>query len=62
MLASTLIAGKPTLLYAEIQTIMARAANIINDRPIGVQNLTETTVQVIMPNKLLFWENVYIHR
>ena len=41
MLTATLIGGKPTINYAELQTILSQAANIVNDRPIGVKGLRE---------------------
>ena len=53
ILASTLIGGKPTMHYAELQTILATAANIINDRPVGVRSLTEEDIVPIMVNQLL---------
>ena len=42
---STLVATKktkmkPTLNYAELATLLAKAANIVNDRPIVVKNTT----------------------
>merc|ERR1711867_296357 len=39
MLASTVNSEKPTLNYAELATLLAKAANIVNDRPIGVKNV-----------------------
>ena len=41
------------LSYAELSTALSRAANIANDRPIGVRNLTEDDFSPITPNQLL---------
>ena len=32
---------KPTLNYAKLGALLAEAANIVNDRPIGVKSITE---------------------
>ena len=40
----TLISQKQTLNFAELQSILAGSANIINDRPIRVQALSEADV------------------
>ena len=53
MLNSTLIGTKPTLSYAELCTTLARAASIINDRPIGVRSLTEDEIVPLTVNQLL---------
>ena len=53
VLANTLIAEKPTVNYAELQTILAEVANVTNDHPIGVRNLTEEDLLPITPNHLL---------
>ena len=53
MLATTLVGGKLTLHCAELQTILARAANIINNWPIGVRSLTEEDIVPITVNQLL---------
>ena len=53
MLASTLIGEKPTLNYAELGTLLAKAANIVNDWPIGVKNLTEDELVPLTINQLL---------
>ena len=53
MLNSTLIGTKPTLSYAELCTTLARAASIINDRPIGVCSLTEEEIVPLTVNQLL---------
>ena len=44
---------KPTLNYAELGTLLAKAANIINDRPIGVKNLSEDELVPLTVNQLL---------
>ena len=53
VLAKTLIAEKPTMNYAELQTILAEVANVTNDCPIGIRNLTEEDLMPITPNHLL---------
>ena len=53
MLASTVNGGKPILNYAELGTLLAKVANIINDRPIGVKGLTEDELVPITVNQLL---------
>ena len=49
----TLIHDKPTASYAEVQTFLSRAANICNDRPLGVRLQTEEDFVPINPNQLL---------
>ena len=51
--ANTLISGKPTLNYAELCTLMARAASVFNDRRIGVKSLTEDEIVPLTVNQLL---------
>ena len=41
VLSSTVISGKPTLNYAELQSVLSQAANIVNDRPLFVEELRE---------------------
>ena len=53
MLASTVNGEKPTLNYAELGTLLAKAANVVNDRPIGVKSLTEDELVPITVNQLL---------
>ena len=53
ILASTLINSKPTLTYAQLCTLLARAATIVNDRPVGVRSLTEEEVVPLTPNQLI---------
>ena len=53
LLGSTLIGMKPTLNYAELQCVLSRAADIINDRPLGVRYLTNEDLVPITPNQLL---------
>ena len=48
MMNSTLIGTKPTLSYAELCTTLARAAIIINDRPIGVCSMPLTVNQLLL--------------
>ena len=53
MLTSTVNGEKPTLNYAELGTLLAKAANIVNDRPIGVKSLTEDELVPLTVNQLL---------
>jgi hypothetical protein len=53
MLATTLVAGKPTLHYSELVTVLAQAANIVNDRPIGAKQMTEGDLVPVTVNQLL---------
>ena len=53
MMTSTIICDKPTLFYTELQVILARAASIVNDRPVGARGLTEYDLQPLTPNMLL---------
>ena len=53
MLASTVNGDKPVLNYAELGTLLAKVANVINDRPIGVKGLTEDELVPITVNQLL---------
>ena len=53
LLANTIITEKPTLNYAELQALLSRAANIVNDRPIGVKSLTEDKLVPLTVNQLL---------
>ena len=53
MLASTLINSKPTITYAALTVVLARAASIVNDRPIGIRSLTDEDMIAITPNQLL---------
>ena len=39
--------------YAELQTLLTKIANVINDRPIGVQRLTEDELVPLTVNQLL---------
>ena len=52
-MASTIISGKPTLTYAKLQVILAQAANVVNDQPVGVKLLTEQDIIPLTPNQLL---------
>ena len=45
--------AETSLNYAELQVVLAKAANIANNRPIGVRSLTEEDIQAITPNMLL---------
>ena len=53
MLTSTVNGEKPILNYAELGTLLAKVANVINDRPIGVKGLTEDELVPITVNQLL---------
>ena len=53
MLLSTLIGTKPPLSYNKLCEVLARAASIINDRPIGLRAMTETKIVPLTVNQLL---------
>ena len=53
IIASTVIGGKPTLHYAELCTLLAQVANMVNDRPVEVRSLTEEDIVPIPANQLL---------
>merc|ERR1711888_73542 len=53
LLANTIVTEKPTLHYAELQALLSRAANIVNDRPIGIRSLTEDELVPLTVNQLL---------
>ena len=53
MLMTTLVSGKPTLSYAELLTVLAQVANIVNDRPIWAKVLTEGDMVPLTVNQLL---------
>ena len=44
---------KPTVSYVELQVFLAKAANILNDRPLGIRSLTEDDLVPLTPNQLL---------
>ena len=44
MLSKTVLIDKPTLNYAELQTVLSKDANIVNDCSIGVRNLIHTYI------------------
>lgn len=41
-----------TLTFAEMQVVLSEAANVINDRPIGVKSLSQHDVMPLTPNQL----------
>ncbi len=53
VLTTALKGIKPTLNYAELVTVLSQAANIVNDRPVGVKVLTESDFAPITVNQLL---------
>ena len=53
MLTTATNGEKPVLNYAELGTLLAKVANVINDRPIGVKGLTEDELVPISVNQLL---------
>ena len=53
VLANTLIAEKLTVNYTKLQTILAEVANVTNNCPIGIRNLTEEDLLPLTPNHLL---------
>ena len=60
LMANTLITGKPTLNYAELCRLLARAASIVNDRPIGVKSLTEDELVPLTVNQLLLGQTASV--
>jgi hypothetical protein len=57
LLRMTLLGDAPTLNYSELQVILTEAANIANDRPIGVKTLTEEDLLPLTVNHLLLGRN-----
>ena len=53
ILMTTLVSGKPTLSYAELLTVLAQVANIVNYRPIWAKVLTEGDMVPLTVNQLL---------
>lgn len=53
MFNSTLVGCKPTLTYTELCTTLARAASIINFRPIGIRRLRKRFVPLTVNQLLL---------
>ena len=47
------LASQATLNYAELDTLFARVANIVNWRPIAIRSFTEEDMHAITPNDLL---------
>ena len=45
--------GETSLTFAELQVVLSGAADIANNRPVGVRNLNEGDLQAITPNMLL---------
>ena len=45
--------AQTSLNFAELQVVLARAADIANNRPVGVKCLNESDVQALTPNMLL---------
>ena len=62
MMNSTLIGTKSTLSYTELCTTLARAASIINDRPIGVRSLSEEEIVPLTVNQLLLGRSTTMTR
>ena len=58
-MANTLVTGKPTISYTELQVLLQQAANITNDRPVGLLGLTEDELVPLMVNQLLLGRNSY---
>ena len=57
LLTNTLIQDKPTLGYADLQVLLQQAANIMNDRPVGLHELTEDELIPLTVNQLLLGRN-----
>ena len=49
----TTLASHTTLTYAELDTVFATVANIVNQRPIAIRSFTEDDIHGICPNDLL---------
>ena len=52
-MGKSLANSKPAVIYAELCTLLAHAANIVNDQPIGANNLTESNIMTLSVNQLL---------
>ena len=57
LLSSSLIGEAPILMYSKLPTVLSEAANIANDRPVGVKTLTEEDLLPLTVNHLLFGRN-----
>ena len=53
VLASSIVATKPTINYAELTVLLSRVSSIINDRPLGVRSLSNEELVPVTPNILL---------
>ena len=53
MLSTTIVANKPTLHYAQLCTILARVATVVNDRPVAVASLSDFDIVGLTINQLL---------
>ena len=53
MLTTSVVRGRPTLTYAELQVLLAKVANVVNDHPIRVDQLTEDELVPLTVNQLL---------
>ena len=45
--------AETSLTFAELQVVLARAADIANNRPVSVRSLNEGDLQAVTPNMLL---------
>ena len=50
---SLTLASQTTLTYAELDTLFSSVADIVNQRPIAVENYTEEDLHAVTPNDLL---------
>ena len=55
MMAQTI--DQRTLSYAEMEVLLQEAANVVNDRPVGLKGLTEDRISPLTVNQLLLGRN-----
>ena len=56
-LAAMVLFQKPMLTYNELQTILSEVANVVNDRAVRPQSLTEEDLVLLTVNQLLLGRN-----
>ena len=57
LLCTTIIPDKLTLDYAELQVLLYKVANITNNRPVGLQGLTEDKLVPLTVSQFLLGRN-----
>ena len=57
LLANALVQNKPTLGYTDLQVLLQQAANITNDRPVGLHELMEDELVPLTVNQMLLGRN-----